>query len=170
MPGPLDNRSRPGPSHLVACHLNAKGFTLIEVVIAVAIFAMAATVLISGFTNALLAREHGVNQDQFNADLRSVRMQLLLEPDIDEATRGGRFEMLGSGRASWEARIEPTSVVDLFQVDFRVIFENPPKGLPANYEETLYLLRPTWSDRAERSDLLQRKREELNNLRGRLTF
>ncbi|TVP79200.1 MAG: prepilin-type N-terminal cleavage/methylation domain-containing protein [Puniceicoccaceae bacterium] len=146
------------------------GFSLIEVVIAVAVFAMAATVLVSAFTNALLARERGLNIDMLNADIRAVRMQLLLQPNIEEAERGGLFETLSSGRASWEARIEPTDVVDLFRVQFSMDFSDPPEDLPDTYEETLYLLRPTWSQSDERSQLLQDKRTELENMRGRLRF
>jgi general secretion pathway protein I len=145
-------------------------FSLIEVVIAVAIFGMAATVLMSAFTNALLARERGVRNDQLNADIRAVRLQLLLEPDIEAAEDGDDYETLSSGLATWESRIEPTQVVDLFRVDLRIEFSDPPEDLPRNHGETLYLLRPTWSKSDERSDLLQEKSEELESKRGRMNF
>lgn len=147
-----------------------RAFSLLEVVIAVAIFGMAATVLMSAFTNALLARERSVSNDLLNADIRAVRMQLLLEPDIEAAEDGDDYETLSSGRATWEAQIEPTNVVDLFRVELRMDFTDPPEDLPPNYQETLFLLRPTWSQSDERSDLLQDKREELENRRGRLNF
>lgn len=145
-------------------------FSLIEVVIAVAIFGMAASVLMSAFTNALLARERGVSNDLLNADIRAVRMQLLLEPDIEAAEDGDTYETLSSGLASWEARIEPMNVVDLFRVEFRIEFSDPPEDLPPDYVETLFLLRPTWSQSDERSDLLQDKRDELESQRRRLSF
>lgn len=145
-------------------------FSLIEVVIAVAIFAMAATVLISAFVNALLARERGVSNDLLNADIRAVRMQLLLEPNIEDAEDGDEYETLNSGEASWEAQIEPTNVVDLFKVQFNIRFSEPLEGLPGDYLETLYLLRPTWSEADERSELLQDKREALEDTRGGFNF
>lgn len=145
-------------------------FSLIEVVIAVAIFGMAASVLMSAFTNALLARDRSVSNDLLNADIRSVRMQLLLEPDIEAAEDGDDYETLSSGLATWEARIEPTNVVDLFRVELRIDFSEPPEDLPEEYSESLYLLRPTWSESDERSDLLQDKREELESMRRRLNF
>ena len=60
-------------------------FTLVEVLIAVAIFAMAASVLMSAFVNALLSRESAAKYDLLNADIRAVRMQLLLEPNLEDA-------------------------------------------------------------------------------------
>ena len=65
-------------------------FTLVEVLIAVAIFAMAASVLMSAFVNALLSRESAAKYDLINADIRAVRMQLLLEPKLEDAEDGNR--------------------------------------------------------------------------------
>ena len=141
------------------------GFSLIEVVVALALFAMASVVLTSSFVNALLAREHGLSNDLRHADIRAVRMQLLLEPNLDDAEDGDRYETLNNGTANWEATIEPTEVVDLFQVQFRVEFSKPQEGQEGTHIETLYLLRPTWSESDERSELLQDKKDALQDSR-----
>ncbi|MBL6919996.1 MAG: type II secretion system protein [Puniceicoccaceae bacterium] len=145
-------------------------FTLVEVLIAVAIFAMAASVLMSAFVNALLSRESAAKYDLLNADIRAVRMQLLLEPNLEDAEDGDEYETVHSGEASWEAQVVPTNVVDLFQVELSIRFSEPPVGLVADYTETLYLLRPTWSESEERSDLLQDKREALEDTRRDFNF
>jgi len=145
-------------------------FTLVEVLIAVAIFAMAASVLMSAFVNALLSRERAVQYDLLNADIRAVRMQLLLEPNLEDAEDGDEYETVHSGEASWEAQVVPTNVVDLFQVELSIRFSEPPEGLVADYTETLYLLRTTWSESDERSDLLQDKREALEDTRRDFNF
>ena len=145
-------------------------FTLVEVLIAVAIFAMAASVLMSAFVNALLSRESAAKYDLINADIRAVRMQLLLEPNLEDAEDGNEYETVHSGKASWEARVEPTDVVDLFQVELSIRFSEPPEGLVADYSEKLYLLRPTWSESDERSELLQDKREALEDTRRDFNF
>ena len=44
-------------------------------------------------------------------------------------------------------------------------FGAPTDGGPDRYQETLYLLRPTWSASDERADLLADKREELESNR-----
>jgi len=148
----------------------AAAFSLIEVVIAVAIFAMAASALMAAFVNALLARESAVSNDQLHADIRAVRMQLLLEPDIEAAEDGDEYQTLHSGEAVWEALIEPTHLVDLFRVRLDIRFSEPPEGQAADYAETLYLLRPTWSESDERADLLQDKREALEDTRRDYRF
>lgn len=140
-------------------------FTLIEVVIALAIFASAAVVLSQAFTNALLAREHGISNDNYEADIRTVRMQLLLEPDLENAEDGGEIETYKNGEASWQANIEPTNVVDLFRVELQIQFSEPEEGQDNSYTETLYLLRPTWSEADERSELLADKKDELESSR-----
>ena len=144
---------------------NRSGFSLIEVVVALAIFAMAAVVLTDTFVNALLAREKGVGNDARNRDIRAVRMQLLLAPDREAAEDGEIYETLSNGSASWEAEIDSTNVVDLFQVQFRIEFSEPQEDQEKSYSETLYLLRPTWSESDERSDLLQEKKSALESSR-----
>ncbi|MGJ8650097.1 MAG: PulJ/GspJ family protein [Opitutaceae bacterium] len=138
-----------------------KGFSLIEVVIAVALFAMAATVLSSTFVNALLLRDRVQSNDIRNADIRAVRLQLLLTPNLDDAEDGAEIETLSNGEATWRAEIEPTNVIDLFHVELFIEFLDPQEEQEATHQETLYLLRPTWSDSSERSDLLQEKKDDL---------
>ena len=51
-----------------------------------------------------------------------------------------------------------------------VSLSEPPEGLVADYSETLYLLRPTWSESDERSELLQDKHEALEDTRRDFNF
>lgn len=140
-------------------------FTLIEVLIALAIFAMASTYLMTTFVSALTARERSVGNDILHADIQAVRMQLLLEPNLDDAEDGGRYPTLNHGEATWRARIEPTDIIDLFSVELSIDFSEPPQDGPDNHVETLYLLRPTWSEADERSSLLEDKRQALERSR-----
>ena len=136
-------------------------FSLIEIVIALAVFGLASTILMSSFVDALLARESTSNKSLIDNDIRAVRMQLLLEPNIEAAEDGNEYDSLSSGEASWTATINPTNLVDLFKVDFSIKFSDPPEGQNESYREILYLLRPTWSEKDERDELLQDKRKEL---------
>jgi len=137
------------------------GFLLLETLIALAVFAAAATVLTATFVATLELRDRAQQDDLFHSDLQTARLQLLLEPNRDDAERGGRVRTLGSGEAEWEAEIEASEVVDLFLVRLRIEFSEPPEGRERNYAESLYLLRPTWSESDERSALLEDKREAL---------
>ena len=143
----------------------SSAFTLIEVVIAVALFAMASIILTSTFVNALQLRDRVTSNDIRDADIRAVRLQLLLEPNRDDAEDGDRIETLKNGEASWRAQIEPTEIIDLFSVRFEIEFQDPQGGQLATYSELLYLLRPTWSEADERSTLLQEKKEAIDDIR-----
>ena len=140
---------------------NTDAFSLIEVVIALAVFGLASTVLMSSFVDALLSRNGTSNKSLIDNDIRAVRMQLLLEPNIEAAEDGNEYDSLSSGEASWTATINPTNLVDLFKVDFSIKFSDPPEGQSESYREILYLLRPTWSEKDERDELLQDKRKKL---------
>ena len=144
---------------------NRHGFSLIEVMVAVALFAAASGVLTSAFVNALLAREHSQNNSLRADDIRAVRLQLLLEANRDEAEDGGDFETIHSGLARWKCSIEESEIVDLFKVLFEVKFSDPIEGTNENYQESLYLLRPTWSESDMRSELLATKRQDLLSYR-----
>lgn len=140
-------------------------FTLIEVLIALTIFALAGTYLMSTFVNTLTARERSVIDDILHADIQAVRMQLLLEPNLEDAEDGGEYPTLNHGEASWQAIIEPTEIVDLFDVELSIKFSEPAEGQSGDYQEKLYLLRPTWSEGDERANLLEDKREALEGRR-----
>jgi len=144
---------------------NRSAFTLIEVLIALSIFTMAGLYLMSTFVNAVTARERILSTDALNADVQAVRMQLLLEPNRDEAEDGGDYSTLNHGEAIWRASIEPTEIVDLFTVELEIEFSVAEEDQSTSHKETLFLLRPTWSEADERSELLQDKREALEEYR-----
>ena len=146
-------------------HREVSGFSLIEVVVAVALFAMAATVLTSSFVNALLARERAAANDRYAADLTIARRQLLLEPNREDAIDGGFVPTPHNGEARWSAEIRPTNVVDLFRTVLTVEFDAPMEDRPAVHRESLLLLRPTWSESDERDALLEDKAEALRDRR-----
>ena len=56
-------------------------------------------------------------------------------------------------------------MIDLFEVQLSIEFSEPQEEQAATHTESLYLLRPTWSESDERSDLLQDKKDELQNSR-----
>lgn len=143
----------------------ANAFTLIEVLIALAVFAMAGLYLMSTFVNALTARERSVSDDLLHADIKTVRMQLLLEPNLEEAEDGGDYPTVNHGEAYWQAVIEPMEIVDLFEVELTIEFSEPGENQTGIHQEKLYLLRPTWSEADERSQLLEDKRQALDDYR-----
>ena len=137
------------------------GFTLFEVLIALAIFTMGVAVLTRSFGNILLSLESLESTSSVQTDLRFVRGQALGVVDREEFEEGGDMETLSSGWATWHASIESTTVSDLFRVFLTIELSGRDGIEPEVHEQTLYLLRPTWSDPLERRDLIAENRQRL---------
>jgi general secretion pathway protein I len=140
------------------------GFTLLEVLVALAIFAMAAVVLGATYVNALNAYQAAGRRNEYDADLRFVRAALLTEPDREKAEEGGDLDLGGSKRAHWQADIASTDTVDLFSVVWTCEIVDPERPKPYRTTQTFLLLRPTWSDPVERTALLDQVKQRILEL------
>jgi prepilin-type N-terminal cleavage/methylation domain-containing protein len=138
----------------------SKGFSLIEVVVAVAIAGIAFFILTQTFFNVLLTLESLEAESDYQKDVRFVRRQVIQIADRDELEDGGEITTLDLGEAQWLAEIEETEIVDLFKVQLEIEFENP-EGEPILYEEIIFLMRPTWSDPIESSEILAEVRDAI---------
>ena len=138
------------------------GFSLIEVVIAIAIAGAAFIVLTETFFNILLTLESLESQSDYQRDVRFVRSQIIQIADREELEEGGEITTLNLGEAEWRAEVEETETVDLFKLDLEIAFENP-ESEPIEWAETLYLLRPTWGDSFERGALLDEVRRRIED-------
>jgi general secretion pathway protein I len=142
-------------------------FTLIEVLVSLAIFALAAVILGATYVNVLTSYAAVAKLNAHEQDLRFVRGTILLgEPDRKEIEKGGELALPDNRRARWEAEIEETTVADLFRVKLRCEVSDPARGEPWKGEENFLLLRPTWSDPAVRDRLRQESQARLLKERG----
>lgn len=130
-----------------------RGFSLIEVLVALAIFVMMAIALGATYINILNAYEVAARAVMRDEDRRFARTALLAEADIDLAERGAEFEGVNGRRVSWKSVIEPTTTADLFQVTFICEITGPDLPKPETTEESFRVLRPTWSKPADRDKL-----------------
>lgn len=143
-----------------------RGFTLVEVLIALAVFLLAASALLEATFNNLLAVEALQRETEQLDDRRFVRNQILQEPDLDTFEQGGEIMTLDRGEVQWEAEVEPTETLHLFRVELTMEFESRADSFEREIiTETLYLLRPTWSEPGDATELLQDAREDIQ--RGR---
>jgi general secretion pathway protein I len=168
----LEGNGRPADFRPEAKTKNQKpktdlGFTLLEVLVALAIFALAAVVLGGTYVNALNAYEMAARRNEYAVDLRFVRATLLTEPDREKAAAGGDLDLGDNKRAHWQAEITPTGVVDLFSVAWTCEIIDPDRREPYRAAQTMLLLRPTWSDPVERSKLLEQAKERILELQGK---
>lgn len=156
------------------------GFTLVEVLVALAIFASATVALSLAYLNLLQLHASLRARDTATDDLRWARAALMAEADRALAERGGDVTLPDGRRAVWRATITPTNVSDLFDVTLEVEAPPPPvvasstgaaaapSTEPLRATQTLRLLRPTWSVEAERRLLRESARRRLESERLRM--
>ena len=147
----------------------ARGFTLLEVLVAMTIFAMAAVMLASAYLNILNSYEAVSRGVQINEDFAFARQQVLNEPDRKKVEEGGEFETAGGRRAKWTAAIESTTVADVYRVAFTCELADPSRTEPERQIENFLLLRPTWViDPAERGKLKEDAKTRILELQGKM--
>lgn len=132
----------------------AAAFTLLEVLMALVIFAMAAVVLGSAYLNVLNSYETVSRSMQVNEDFAFARQIVLTEPDRKKLEEGGEFETVNNRRTRWGVEIESTTMADVFKVTFTAEINDPARAQPDKVVQTFTVLRPTWViDAAERGKL-----------------
>jgi general secretion pathway protein I len=174
---PRQRPSRTGGTPIPTFRLSA--FTLLEVLISLAIFALAAVVLGAAYINVLhnyATVSHGTGQDQ---DVAFARQELMTQPDLQTAENGDEFDTadptIQNGYQStavvrhikWTAEIDPTNTTDLFTVIFTCQVSTASQPIPATTVQTFMLLRPTWSDPTDRSNLRQAAASRIAQLQGK---
>jgi general secretion pathway protein I len=138
-----------------------RAFTMLEVLVALAIFAAMAVVLVASYLNILTAYEVAGRGPAGEFDVRFAREMLLAEGSLDAALAGADFEGADGGRVKWKAEIEPTETADLFLVTFTCEIEATNETPARTVVETFRLLRPTWSQPADREALRAETRQRI---------
>ncbi|MGJ3241921.1 MAG: type II secretion system protein [Opitutales bacterium] len=149
-----------------------RGFTLVEVTLALALFAMTATLLTEAFVNALRQWERRQPQVLLEQDLSYARQQIQALTDRETLEAGGTIRTPALGDIDWEAQIENTRLLDLMAVTLFLEWPQPEtEGInPGDRSETLMMLRPGWMEADDRDRLLQEKSEELEDRRWGLDW
>ena len=146
--------------------MRRRGFTLIEVLMSLAIFALAAVSLGAAYSNVLMSRLALKQDEQRLDDQARCRAALLETPGFDDVESGGEIHLPGERKARWQGKIEATAVSDLFAVQLTAEIEPPDGGEPEEFTETRMLLRPTWSIPADRQKIRDEVRQRLQQERG----
>ena len=144
----------------------SRGFTLLEVLISLMIFVMAAVVLGSSYINVLNGYDLAQRANARTEDIEFARAQLLAEPDSDKAEQGGEYDSTNGRHVSWHAQIDPTQTVDVFSVAFTCEINDPSAHGPDTVTENFMALRPTWSDPTKRTTLLEAAKEQIEKMQG----
>ena len=138
-----------------------KGFTIVEVMLALALFGVAVTTFAASYLN-IINSIAAIQVDQpYEQDMSMIRAEALSISDIEELEEGGEVMTGHHGEATWRVEYEPTLVADLFKVWLNVEMEDRETGEKEAFTEVHFLTRPTWSDPVERADLRAETRDRL---------
>ena len=137
------------------------GFTLVEVLISLAIFALAAVVLAVSYLNVLSGYQAVGKRQQSEEEWKLIRSVVLSESDRTKVEAGGQLQLPDNSNVQWKATIESTAVADLFAVTIQSQPEFATGNEARMQEEKLMLLRPSWSDPVERNQLRAASQEKL---------
>ncbi len=138
------------------------GFTLLEVLVAMAIFFAAVPIFVSAYVNTLELMDRVQVNQSLDQDMAAIRRAALLESNVEEIEKGGEVVTGEHGAARWRIEYEPTRIADLFWVTLSVELDpvDEEKGVTEATEQ-FYLTRPSWSDPLDREDLRARSAERL---------
>lgn len=124
------------------------GFTLLETVAALAIFAMTVAVLSPAYVSSVSAR-HQVRADRSEMTvLRFVRDTVAVISDRSVVEAGGNLVLPEGTTVRWEGGITPLDYTGLYAVDVSVTFADQDKNPRV---VRLELFRPAWATVEERS-------------------
>jgi len=139
----------------------SRGFTLIEVLVSLAIFALAAVVLSVAYLNIIGSYRAMAGRHQEQEDWKWVRASVLAEPERTKVEDGGHLTLTDGHQVTWSAKIESAGVADLFLVTLEA--ESPGSGGHDawKHSESIHLLRPAWSDPTERDQLRDRTKQRV---------
>jgi len=145
-------------------------FTLLEVLMALVIFALAATMLAGAYLNVLNSYDIVARGNALDSDLAYARAIVLTEPDVKKLEKGGEFDTADNRHAKWSVEITPTTTADLFSVIFTCELADTSGGEARKITETFTVFRPTWSiDPAVRGQLKLDAKNRILELQGKKT-
>lgn len=146
-----------------------RAFTLLEVLVALAIFAMASVMLASAYVNILNGYEIVQRGVKNNEDVAFARTIVLREPDRTKLEQGGEFDSANNRHVKWGVEIASTNEADLFTATFTCEVSDPTvPGDPEKTVETFTVLRPTWTvDQAEHDKLRENAKSRILEIQGK---
>jgi len=137
-----------------------RAFTLVETLIAVALFGMMAIYLGQACMNCSMLLDT-LNKDSDEDFLREyVTTRIRAVQSIDELESGIDFVAPDSSQVRVMGKAYPSVFLDLFEFAFTV------KSTSLNYEDTIFLIRRNWyEDSNERDDLIKDRTDYLETSR-----
>jgi general secretion pathway protein I len=145
------------------------GFTLLEVLIALAIFAMMAVVLGAAYLNVINSYAIVGKGDPDEAEVEFCRQELMTQPDYQTAETGDEYTTVDNRTVQWSADITPQigPMPDVALVKLYVEVTDSASAVPRKIERDFYLVRSTWDPNVARNDLIQAEDTRIAVAQGR---
>jgi len=139
---------------------NKKAFSLIEVLVAVAVFGIAITIFTQSLRNGLLSIESARRKNPVEQDLMLVRRHVLDIKEKDTMQDGGEMGTYSSGNARWDVDLEDTDTADFLKMTLNVEF----REITPRKQETqvIYIYRKDWMDSSKRDSIIANKKDNLS--------
>lgn len=140
--------------------MRRRGFTLLETVFAVAVFAIAIGFLSATFYQILMAQDRVRYRESNEINHRLLREAVLGANSLEAVEEGSEVELPGGGRVTWRGRVEPGEVTNTVILQVELISGEEYLG---NSRDTLVLrlYRPEWIDAMDREAIFFRREEVL---------
>jgi len=146
------------------------GFSLVETLIAIMIFILTIGVLAQSLSIALNAIANMEITEGREHDYAFVRDQVLTISDTQSLSLGGDVPTPSAGQGHWDAETETTETPDLFQVTLNITLAGDNGVQPESSNQTVFLLRPQWSETDQRASLLSDIHDNLSRIRTQQTW
>ena len=138
-----------------------RAFTLVETLVAIALFSMAAAVLLMSVNNLMrgLSRADDSTSSGFLREF--VLREALAKKSREEVLRGGDLTVPDGARLRWTAEVTSEETADLHRLVVRFL----PPGVDSGTEAVIRTLayKPEWSDPGERSARIAAVRAQLGS-------
>ena len=147
-----------------------KGFMLVEVLIALAIFGLSSVYLVDGAFIASRTIRIMKDTRELEQDLLWARSEIFRETDYEKMEEGGDLPTISMGEIRWETEIEMTEIVDLFRVKLLLEYDgNDELGVESGERTyTMLMFRPAWGRHgdfaSDRNRLLEDKRDQIREM------
>lgn len=146
-----------------AVRSSRQAFTLVEVLVSLAIFALAAVVLATAYVNVLDGYRSQEQSRRASQGMQLARIVVLTQPDRQILEAGGALNLPDHDRLVWAAEVKPTTIADLFAV---VLDARVTGGQGWHRQERIMLYRPAWSETHQRDQLRENSRDRLARQRS----
>ena len=141
-----------------------KAFLLIEVLVALAIFGICATSIVSTAFEVMQFLNRIKDTREQDQDLQFARAKVLSTPDRtgeDSLEEGGTIETLSLGPIEWTMQdLEMTDILDVYKVTILFQWDGNEDVNAGEELITAHVLRPTWTTEEFQTQRIQNRTEK----------